>query len=640
VRTSQKRSLGQSSDGLTAAPVLPPDAWSLVTIYAPESEPRSRLRLVARGFLYAAVGLLIVVTGLTGGLYLFFHQAVVAIRAHSVDVKRAEKRLHLPLPGHAAIALLIGYDHRANQAASDPSRSDTIMLVRTDPQAGAISLLSLPRDLVTNVICPGQLTRFDRINSAYSECGSKGTVATVEALTSLPINYLVTVNFRGFRQIVDSIGGIWIDVDRRYYHSNSGLPQSDYYAQINLQPGYQRLNGTRALDFARYRHTDSDLFRVARQQEFVEALKQQISQSFSLLTLPQVIGAISNNVEVGVGGGGQIGDRTVLSYALFGYELQPGHFFQVQIHNLNQYGPYGAELVTDRSNIAAAVQQFTHPDVNASSQATRLALGLRQKPVSAPPPRATTISVFNGNGVPGDAARAGLLIARRGYRLIRPQTIANAPSFGYVGNEIYFQPTSAAEAAAHKLALVVGNASVGTRPPWLARRARHSMLVLVVGSAFNGSLPPPAPPPKPPAPQVTYEPGVTLSLLRPLRQEAGFQLMAPALLANGSSPDPAGPARVYAISGHHRAVRLVYQNGLTYWGIEETPWTGAPILAGRSFHHALGGRSYDLYYHGSSLYMVVLRADGATYWVMNSLLDSLSNETMLAIAKSLRPVTG
>jgi hypothetical protein len=133
---------------------------------------------------------------------------------------------------------------------------------------------------------------------------------------------------------------------------------------------------------------------------------------------------------------------------------------------------------------------------------------------------------------------------------------------------------------------------------------------------------------------------VTLPLLRPLRHEAGFRLMAPALLASGSSPDPAGAARVYTISGHQKAVRLVYQNGLTYWGIEETPWTGAPILAGRSFHHVLGGRSYDLYYHGSSLYMVVLRADGATYWVMNSLLDSLSNETMLAIAKSLRPVTG
>ena len=62
------------------------------------------------------------------------------------------------------------------------------------------------------------------------------------------------------------------------------------------------------------------------------------------------------------------------------------------------------------------------------------------------------------------------------------------------------------------------------------------------------------------------------------------------------------------------------------------------MLADKSFRHRLGGRDYDLYYSGSHLHMVVLRADGATYWVVNTLLDSLSNETMLAIAKGLKPL--
>ena len=585
-------------------------------------------------------GLLMLAVAFAGGLYLFFHQAVLAIRAHSVDVRTAEKRLDVPLPGHAAVALLIGYDHRANEAVNTPSRSDTLMLVRTDPQANAISLLSLPRDLVTNVICPGQTTRVDRINSAYSECGSKGTVATVEALTGLPINYLVTVNFRGFREIVDAMGGIWLDVDRRYYHSNAGLAQSDYYAEINLQPGYQKLNGTRALDFVRFRHTDSDLFRVARQQEFVEALKQQISHSFSLLTLPRMIDSIASNVEVGVGGGGQIGDRTVLSYALFGYQLPPGHFFQAQIHNLNQYGPAGAELITDKSNIDAAVQELTNPDIKASTQAARLALGLRPKPIAAPPAGSTAVMVLNGNGVVGDAAQAGALLAKRGYDVLPQGNLAsaNAPSFDYAENEVYYRPRPKAAAAARKLAGVVGAAGVSAFPGWLAPRAGRAMVVLVVGRTFTGSLPPPATPRKPPPAQVSYEPNVTLSLLRPLQRRAGFQLMAPRLLESASSPDPAGPVRLYRINGGQKAVRLVYHDGLAYWGIEETPWTGAPILAGRSFHHTIGGRSYDLYYTGSSLRMVVLHSGGASYWVMNSLLESLSNQTLLAIAKSLRPV--
>lgn len=604
------------------------------------ARPRSRFRLAGRIALWAVVVLLMLGTAFAGGLYLFFHQAVVAIRAHSPDVRTAEKHLHVPLPGHAAIALLIGYDHRANEAANSPSRSDTIMLVRTDPRSNAVSLLSLPRDLVTNVICPGRPPSFERINAAYSECGSKGTVATVEALTGLPINYLVTVNFRGFREIVDALGGIWLDLDRRYYHSNAGLPQSEYYAEINLQPGYQKLDGTRALDFVRYRHTDSDLFRVARQQEFVKALKQQISQSFSVFSLPRIVNSIASNVEVGVGGGGQLSDRTVLSYALFGLQLPAGHFFQVQIQNLNQYGPAGAELITDKSNIDNAIQEFTNPDTGAAGQATQLALGLKPQPVKAPTPQATTVTVLNGNGVPGAAATAGALLAKRHYRVLpsRGREAANAPSFNYTQSIVYYRPGAAA--AARKLAALVGQAGTAPYPGWLSTRASRAMLVLTVGRAFNGSFPPPLPAPKRPLPQVSYAPGVTLPLLRPLRHRAGFQLELPTVLESGSSPDPAMPARLYAISGHEKALRLVFHTGLTYWGIEETAWTGAPILEGRSFRHAIAGRQYDLYYSGAHLHIVVLRAHGATYWVINSLLDSLSNGTMLAIAKGLRPVSG
>ncbi len=72
--------------------------------------------------------------------------------------------------------------------------------------------------------------------------------------------------------------------------------------------------------------------------------------------------------------------------------------------------------------------------------------------------------------------------------------------------------------------------------------------------------------------------------------------------------------------------------------MEETDWTGAPILADRSFQHDLGGREFSLYYNGPHLHMVVLRVGKTSYWVVNTLLDSLSNETMIAIAKGLRPL--
>jgi hypothetical protein len=98
--------------------------------------------------------------------------------------------------------------------------------------------------------------------------------------------------------------------------------------------------------------------------------------------------------------------------------------------------------------------------------------------------------------------------------------------------------------------------------------------------------------------------------------------------------------RIYTIVGRTKAVRLVFfrPGANEYWGIEETPWQGAPILKEKNFHRIIGGRSYNFYYHGAHLHMVVLQQGGVGYWVVNTLSDTLSNETMIAIAKGLQPL--
>ena len=216
-------------------------------------------------------------------------------------MKVAAKRLDIALPGEPATALVIGYDKRAGELNKGaPARSDTIMLVRADPETKSVSMLSLPaRPLRRRSTAPASRPFSARINGAYSECGTKGTLETVRKLTGLPINYLITVNFRGFRQLVDAVGGIWMDVDRRYFNDQGG----DFgYATINLFPGYQKLGGYQALDYVRYRHTDSDLYRLARQQLFVHAFKDQIKANTGPLDLPRVVKTITENVEVGQGG--------------------------------------------------------------------------------------------------------------------------------------------------------------------------------------------------------------------------------------------------------------------------------------------------------------------------------------------------
>ena len=208
------------------------------------------------------------------------------------------------------------------------------MLIRANPKNDTISMLSFPRDLRTEIVCPGKASYTTKINAAYASCGARGTLETVRKLTGVPVNYLITVNFRGFTQVVDKLGGMWMDIDRRYYNTHSG-PTG--YATINLQPGYQRLGGSQALDFVRFRHTDSDLYRNARQQIFVRSLKDQIRTNFSLVKLPKVIKVLTSNIEVAQGGGSDVSAKTVLSYAVLAYSLPPGHVFQSRIDGLEGY---------------------------------------------------------------------------------------------------------------------------------------------------------------------------------------------------------------------------------------------------------------------------------------------------------------
>jgi LCP family protein required for cell wall assembly len=655
MRTTLKSRLGRGAVGngdgsLNGHGAPPTRSVAPVAIYRQAEPPRRSRGALALAILgWAAVVIVMVVAGIGGGAYLYLHESVSAVAARSAGVKKAARALHVPLAGQPTTALVIGYDHRASDGKGAPSRSDTLMLIRADPQLDTISLLSLPRDMYVPIHCPGRAVFDSKINAAFDYCGAPGTVATVQALTELDINYLITVNFRGFMQIVDKLGGVYIDVDRRYLNTHSG-PTG--YATINLLPGYQLLDGSDALDFVRFRHTDSDLYRVARQQLFVKAMKARIGTSISLeflaLKMPEVVRAITSNTEVAQGGGSNISAKTVLSYAFFAYGLPPGHVFQPKIEGLEG----SSDLTTTQQNVNTAVQEFLHPDLQAPRSATAVALGEKPKQ-TAPPANQTTVTVLNGNGVAGSASTAGTLLNQRGYQILTPPggVAANAPAiggtaqFGFFRSKVYFDPRlRGARQAAQIAANLVGSADVAPQPASIRALGSGAMLIVVVGSTFHGTLAPaPIDQTLPPAPaSVTAGTGGAIDLLRPLQRKVPFRIMAPTVVESSSYVDAELPVRFYWINGrgHDKAIRIVYRmgGGNTYWGIEETSWSQAPILADPNFHRSLGGRTFDLYYAGPHLHMVVLRQGAATYWVVNTLLDEMSNETMLAIAKGLRPI--
>jgi LCP family protein required for cell wall assembly len=174
--------------------------------------------------------------------------------------------------------LILGSDARyGDKKAGYKPRSDTILLVRVDPDTRRIAVMSLPRDLKVKI--PGVGT--DKINAAYADGGPRKTVATVKQLFAdatgddFAINHVINVNFGGFRRAVNYVGGVYVDVDRRYYNDNTTAKPGEAFATIDVQPGYQKLKGQDALDYVRYRHGDNDFFRASRQQDFLRQITHQ-----------------------------------------------------------------------------------------------------------------------------------------------------------------------------------------------------------------------------------------------------------------------------------------------------------------------------------------------------------------------------
>jgi LCP family protein required for cell wall assembly len=648
MKTTIKRGVGRAADmNGNGRAVLPPGSLTPITRYQQPVKRRGVVGIIGRIIFFLILAVASLLAGVAGGYWLEGEQTVVEIdRASRSDpnIRKAATKLAIPLPNRPAIAIVVGQDFRRWARAEERGgRADTVMLMRADPNLATLSMVSFPRDLMVNIHCPGRSPFPGPINSAYALCGLQGTVQTVKELTGVPIHYLVTIDYRGFIQTVDKLGGVWLDIDRRYFNDNSGGGPT--FPPIDLKPGYQKLTGRQALSFVRYRHTDSDLYRIERQRLFMRALKERLSSSFKLTAIPKITGVVRKNVKIGRGGNAPLDPDEIRSWAFFALQLPPGRVYQSKIQGLSGYN----QLTTDPSNIRAAIEEFESPDVNAGEKAAASALGQRPRVAgaSAPPPGRTSIVVLNGNGITGSAANASYLLSRRRYRMLPPPdgVLANAPKPWRVRTTVYFDPQQrGSRAAARSVANLFGAADLGgAMPPRIAPFANTAMLVVVVGQTFHGNLAP-APVDRTPErqpPNVTRNPGATLGLLRSIKRRAGFPLMVPSLIERSSSIDFEKPLRIYPITKDEKAVRLTFRTGSQeYWGIQQTTWDDAPVLGSKNVQRRLGNRDYDLYFDGARLHMVVLRTDEASYWVVNTLRDSISNETMLSIARGLRPLDG
>lgn len=188
--------------------------------------------------------------------------------------------------------LLLGIDARQGETMA---RTDSMILASYDPKTEQVSLLSIPRD--TRVAIPGH--GMDKINSASVYGGPELSMKVVSSLLGVPVKNYVLTNFSGFEDIVDTLGGVTLDVEQNMYHEDE--TDGGVY-QISLSKGVQRLNGDKALQYVRYRDYElGDIDRTKHQQKFLMALGKEMLQPSTIAKLPKLATEINRYVKTNMG---------------------------------------------------------------------------------------------------------------------------------------------------------------------------------------------------------------------------------------------------------------------------------------------------------------------------------------------------
>ena len=222
--------------------------------------------------------LIFVLAALAG---VFFAQSSLLDRA------KDEQKDELLTAKDKATIMIMGVDERTD----DVGRSDTLMVATIDPHKNEAALLSIPRD--TRVAIPKN--GYDKINAAYAYGGEKLTQRTVEDFLGIRIDHYVIINTHAFQKIIDAIGGIDIDVEKRMYYEDPW--DDDGGLVIDLRPGRQHMDGKTAVTYVRYRDEEGDIGRVKRQQKFMRACVDAVTTPAILPRLPGIISSVIDSVK-------------------------------------------------------------------------------------------------------------------------------------------------------------------------------------------------------------------------------------------------------------------------------------------------------------------------------------------------------
>ena len=319
-----------------------------------------------------------------------------------------------PLVSIPAInVLLLGNDARAGEG--EISNTDTMILLSFDPQNQTAGLLSLPRDLWVPIPGFGYETRINTaypLGETYQYEGGGPQLAkdTVSSFIGQPVQYYARVNFQGFVDLIDMIGGVDIVVPFTIY--DDAYPTDDYGVELfYLEEGPQHLDGEIALKYVRTRNVDDDYGRAGRQQQVIRAVADKLLRADTLTSLlpklPRMLMTLGNTVQTDV----PMSLQLELANYLSGSSLR-------EVRQLVLDNRYGEETYTeegawilkpDRTLVRAALSNFFAPPVNIASGSGAVAMSNLQW---------IRIEILNGTGEPGVAAHTRDLLQSQGYQVV------------------------------------------------------------------------------------------------------------------------------------------------------------------------------------------------------------------------------
>jgi LCP family protein required for cell wall assembly len=368
-------------------------------------------------------------------------------------------------PGGAINILLVGSDSRDGlnrrqlgriQTVEVPGRrTDTIMILHVSPDRPKPVMVSLPRDLRATIN-----GRTSKINAAFAFGGPDLLVKTVEETTGLPINHYAEIDFAGFLDVVNALGGVTLC-------NRSGHRLDDPYANLHMDPGCQHMNGVKALAFVRARHVDSDFGRIGRQQEFMRAVMAEVSHRGNLTGLPKLLDVAdiaTDHIKT---------DQGLSTGAALGLARR-----------LRNAGPASIDMRVYPSVASPPRCAGCAAFVDPLPEAAILMRALARDDATLPPVglpggegvslAATPVTVLNGSGAAGAAARAAGDLRRLGVRVVGT---GNAAKPTGRASTLAYPPAMAAQA--RLLQAVLGGGVT------LVKADGGSSLVLTVGSGFR-----------------------------------------------------------------------------------------------------------------------------------------------------------